>query len=97
MNWVQRKCKHCGKEWRMVWSRYDKWYCSPECKAKFHRENGAIGVRPQMPKDLIIKCEQCEKEFAINDYAVREGQRKARYCSNKCRQRAYRIRRLENR
>ena len=95
------KCKYCGAEIEYWEHRDDKIYCdSPSCRSKYHQEVGR-GYRGHATAHLVHKeldwvhgysCEECGDGFSVNDYAQRSGERIPKYCSAKCKQKAYRKR-----
>ena len=93
------KCKQCGRT--MGGNRSDASFCSDECKAAWHRDRTSNAqhetkqpgeVHARKWRDAIGYCEHCGSSFAYNDYADRGGQRRPKYCSNNCRQAAFRAR-----
>lgn len=77
--------------------RDDKQFCSDRCAAAWAREQGYYRTRFHAEKPEWIKknCEWCQTVFEYNEYAMRGGQRVPKFCSNKCRQAAYRARKEE--
>lgn len=95
-------CLHCGKilgtennhGW-FVWrddGRTDKQFCDTKCTAAYHRENDHPILHADLPRNIHFDCEVCGNLVKINEYADRTGKRRALYCSNKCKQKAYRER-----
>lgn len=95
------KCKYCGQEFEQFEHRDDKAYCdAPTCRSKYHQEIGR-GYRGKVTQHLIhedlpwvhpYRCEECGNGFSVNDYAERTGKRTPKYCSQACKQKAYRNR-----
>lgn len=85
-------CKQCYVSLKD--KRKDARFCSPRCAAQWARDTGQYRDRyhTEKPEDIGEVCEECGAAFFYNDYAERGGKREAKYCSNKCRQRAYRKR-----
>lgn len=92
------KCPICGEPlfdgpWRDV--RIDKVYCSPACKQKAYRQRQGAdpGTARQRAADTkagetcMITCEWCRESHEVPLSAA-----KRRYCSNACKQAAYRAR-----
>lgn len=86
------ECRHCGKL-LADGVRTDKVFCSVKCKAAYHRGKGEkVHTHEALHTTQKHTCEVCGGEFAVNPYARRKGEREAKYCSPKCRQKAYRQR-----
>jgi hypothetical protein len=49
-------------------------------------------IHSDLPRHNHRYCETCGQSFSFNDYAKRGGQREPKFCSSKCRQKAYRDR-----
>ena len=96
------KCKYCGAE---IDGRDDISYCrdNATCRSLYHQESGrdyrgdyvSHLVHEIKPHEHGFDCAVCGKEFAVNDYALRGGERAPMYCSRACKQKAYR-QRLKN-
>lgn len=88
----QRFCRRCHNP--LNEKRGDKEFCTDKCAAAWAREQGYYRTRFHEEKPEWIKknCEQCGTIFEYNEYAMRGGQRVPKYCSNSCRQAAYRER-----
>ena len=86
-------CVNCGKWLRG--RRRDEHFCSPACTAAYHRKRPKPAIHADLPKDHAYTCEVCGTGFTVNDYADRGGERTAKYCSKKCKQRAYRKRKQQ--
>lgn len=107
---VQSSCWQCGERIGDVMEvdtathyhqysmgfRDDKRFCSDVCKAQYHRDNGSPDIHRELERELPHACEVCGELFFVNGYAEREGERKPLYCSNKCRQKAYRQRKKKH-
>ncbi len=80
----EKTCRVCGTPFK---GRANRLYCSPACKwqafAQRHRRNG-VDAHP-LP---VVACGQCGQDFQPKNS-------RAHFCSNRCRQAAYRARRLE--
>jgi len=86
-----RYCKQCGT--RFTPSRDDHYFCSPKCVAAWYRANdNPAYVHAANYGAHWHTCEHCGVDFTVNDYAERSGARVPKYCSNKCKQAAYRAR-----
>lgn len=87
-----KKCIACDVSFEYV--RDDAKFCTPRCAAQWARDEGAFRERFHKEKDEHngYDCEFCGKAFLYNDYAQRGGERRPKFCSNKCRQAAYRAR-----
>lgn len=85
-------CKFCGN--RFPHTRDDAEFCNPRCKAAWTRNEGYNRERFHEEKAEVNTkaCEHCGTEFFFNTYAQRGGQRVPQYCSNRCRQAAFRKR-----
>jgi DnaJ domain len=85
-------CLNCSKTFEHI--RGDARFCEPRCAAAWARNEGAFRDRFHAPKQEQngADCEFCGTAFLYNDYAERGGQRRPKFCSNKCRQAAYRAR-----
>lgn len=106
---VQASCWQCGERIGDVMQvlssddyylysigfRDDKRFCSDVCKAQYHRDNGSPDIHRGLERELPHSCEVCGELFFVNGYAEREGERKPQYCSGKCRQKAYRLRKKQ--
>lgn len=88
----KKNCKVCGKFYTS--KREDKIFCSDRCAAQWARDEGYHRERfhAEKPEQNFSNCEWCNQKFIFNDYAARGGERQAKFCSNKCRQAAYRAR-----
>lgn len=85
-------CKQCYVSLKD--KRKDAKFCSPRCAAQWARDFGQYRTRYHTEKEETMgeTCEECGNRFYHNEYAERGGKREAKYCSSKCRQRAYRKR-----
>jgi len=95
-------CKQCGRGHmpkRRGGENSDAAFCSAKCKAAYHRERtsdsqhaskGGHTTHEEKERDSWGQCEFCAKSFPYNDFAARGGQRKAKFCSNKCRVASFR-------
>lgn len=84
-------CWHCGKEFKF--ERSDARFCSGACVAAYYRANpNPPPMHEAKPHVHTYYCENCAASFEVNDYAKREGKRRPKYCSPKCKQAAYRQR-----
>lgn len=91
-----KACWNCDRDIDSKWSsRYDRHFCDNKCVAKYARDNGdkKIAIHTELPEILADNCAVCGDTFSFNRYADRSGQRQPLYCSNACRQKAYRTRR----
>lgn len=84
-------CRNCGEQFER--KRDDHFFCSGKCVAAYYRAY----PDPEdihAPKTRVLRgyCETCGTPFEYNEYAARTGQRKPKFCSSKCRQKAYRDR-----
>jgi hypothetical protein len=88
----QKFCKRCHNP--IEQKRDDKLFCSDKCAAAWAREQGYYREHFHAEKPEWIKknCEWCNTIFEYNEYAMRGGQRVPKFCSNSCRQSAYRAR-----
>jgi len=80
--WVDRNCKICGREFRIVRSRADAGrgrFCSRKCYLKWNCRHWIVRI-----------CENCGKEFLAKPSRVERGE--ARYCSRVCSNNASRVR-----
>lgn len=87
-----KKCIACDVTFEYV--RGDAKFCTPRCAAQWARDEGAFRERFHKEKEEHngADCEWCGNAFLYNDYAQRGGERRPKFCSNKCRQAAYRAR-----
>ena len=85
------KCLTCGNR---LPNRVDAHFCSAACRAAYHRAYGKPqpDIHADLPPEHAIQCAVCGDVFDVNAYAYRGGERQARYCSGRCRQKAYRER-----
>ncbi len=82
--WTGRRCEQCGRLVHSVRSRLRE-FCSETCRAEFTADQRR-GARSEARAGR--RCEQCNE--------ILDADRcDARYCSNACRQRAYRARNAE--
>jgi hypothetical protein len=79
-------CETCGKEFVVTYSKdKDGWgkYCSLECLSAGYSEKNKGESNPNWRGGKIKNiCEQCGKEFYVNQYKTKTGLGK--YCSKKC-------------
>lgn len=89
---TQKRCKNCGEV--LPDARTDQTFCSARCTAQYARDGGQYRERfhAEKPDEGAKQCEECGTWFSFNGYADRDGVREPKYCSGKCRQRAYRKR-----
>lgn len=106
---VQVQCWQCGerigdvmevdtdKHYHLysIGFRDDKCFCSDVCKAQYHRDNGSPDIHRELEIELPHSCGVCGVLFFVNGYAERGGERRPLYCSGKCRQKAYRLRKKQ--
>jgi hypothetical protein len=94
-----KSCENCGN--KLHEGRYDRAFCNDRCAAAWHRARTPDGqharkqpgqVHSEQYRTIEKDCENCGTGFKYNEYADRSGQRVPQYCSNKCRQAAYRAR-----
>lgn len=86
-----RYCRQCGKPFKAT--REDHFFCEPKCVAAWYRDNpNPDFIHEEKPHVHTYQCEQCGGFYQVNDYAKRSGQREPKYCSVKCKQKAYRQR-----
>lgn len=86
-----RQCRHCSMVFRP--SREDHYFCSGKCVAAYYRLHpNPEDIHADLPRDIPCVCDTCGSPFDINAYADRSGQRVPKFCSSKCRQKAYRDR-----
>lgn len=85
-------CRNCGQKFKS--KRNDAQFCSDRCAAAWARNAGYHREDIHAAKEEWINknCEECGTIFSYNEYAMRTGQRVPKFCSNKCRQAAYRAR-----
>ena len=90
----EKQCRICGDQYGA--DRYDQLYCSNACAQKaYRRKRGALSVecgRVQAVETKRVEfqdkvCEQCGTFFEASLIAA-----KRRFCSDRCKQRAYRER-----
>ena len=86
-----RNCARCGG--RFEYKRFDHWFCSGACCAAYYREHdNPTYIHAELPHDKPHVCEECGTPYDVNAYAERGGKRAPKYCSPKCKQKAYRDR-----
>lgn len=92
----KNRCKQCYESLKD--KRHDAVFCSPRCAAQWARDNGQYRDRFHTEKEEtnFKPCQECGTYFYYNEYAERGGKRAPQYCSNKCRQKAYRARKGAN-
>ena len=79
------KCIVCGDEFKCKFVNGRAKYCSVECRSKMAKMR-AIEKAKKL-RSTFKTCSICDNPIEqLNDGKIR------RYCSNKCRQRAYRVR-----
>lgn len=83
-----RFCDTCGCLYEA--QRKSSKYCSPACRARKFRGEGK-GHNPDRREYAFRwgNCEYCGKEFDMGIYSYRGGKRQKRYCSDACRQAAW--------
>lgn len=88
----QKFCRRCNVPFKA--ERKEAEFCTDKCAAAWAREQGYHRERFHEEKPEWIKknCAECGTVFEYNEYAKRTGARVPQYCSNKCRQAAYRAR-----
>jgi len=91
-----KQCKNCYQSFKAT--RNEAVFCTPRCTAAYARSEGyeRTRIHEEKEEENGQDCAHCGKRFFYNDYAERGGQRKAQYCSNRCRTAAYRARKKEN-
>jgi len=88
---VLRTCRMCDVPFEA--KRDDHYFCSGKCVAAFYRKfPNPENIHAGLPHDKPHVCERCGLPYNVNAYAERGGQRKPKYCSNACKQAAYRER-----
>lgn len=86
-----KRCRMCGNMFSA--KRSDAEFCSPKCVAQHYRINpNPEYIHAENNNMHRYYCEFCTNPFEVNDYAQRGGKRRPKYCSNKCKQAAYRQR-----
>lgn len=87
-----KTCRNCGNSYNNP--RSDSVYCCDNCKAQYDRAEGTNKgyVHAEKVRYEECTCEHCSGTFWVNDYAVRGGQRKARFCTTRCRVAYFRAR-----
>lgn len=89
-----RYCRQCGT--RFTYTRDDQQFCSPKCVAQFYRDNpNPEYIHAANMDEFWHDCEYCHTSYFVNGYAQRGGKRAPKYCSVKCKQAAYRVRKQE--
>lgn len=89
-----RYCRQCGT--KFTYSRDDQQFCTPKCVAQFYRDNpNPEYIHAANMDEFWHECENCHVEYFVNGYAQRGGKRAPKYCSVKCKQAAYRVRKQE--
>lgn len=89
-----RYCRQCGT--RFSYTRDDQQFCSPKCVAQFYRDNpNPEYIHAANMDEFWHDCEYCHTSYFVNGYAQRGGKRAPKYCSVKCKQAAYRVRKQE--
>ncbi len=90
---VTRKCEKCGNSFDS-WEQYHKRYCSDACKQAAYRDfkrspkgAPANAVETKRNQGKSKYCAHCGKSFLVNGL-----QHARRYCSDACKQAAYRER-----
>jgi DnaJ-domain-containing protein 1 len=80
-----KTCRNCGNGYTNP--RADSVYCCDNCKAQYDRAQGTNKgyVHAEKERWTSCSCEHCGGTFWVNDYAVRGGQRRARFCTTRCR------------
>lgn len=64
-------CRCCGKPVQSIDGKKEKFFCSPECRDKYHNQQ-------KSRKPYVLACEYCGNEF------VAYGNPKKRFCSREC-------------
>jgi len=99
MKYGYKQCLNCGLP--LYEGRSDRAFCDDRCGAEWHRNRTPEGAHEKKRTGEVHRehyrtqekrCENCYNSFSYNVYADRSGQRIPQYCSNKCRQAAYRDR-----
>lgn len=87
-----KACENCSQSFS--YTRSDARFCTPRCAAQWARDHGEFreDIHAAKPYEHVENCQHCGAGFAFNGYADRAGKRQPLYCSNKCRQAAYRAR-----
>jgi hypothetical protein len=87
----KRDCKQCGNPFEA--NRQDAIFCSGKCTAKYYRDNDNPDYTHAYKQHIHwFVCDECGQGYVVNDYAKRGGKRAPRFCSVKCKQKAYRSR-----
>lgn len=78
-------CENCNVP--LPHGRADQHFCSAACCAEFARNHGDYRTRFHAWKARWTerRCEHCGGIYWTNDYGNRGGQRKPRFCSDRCR------------
>lgn len=92
MRFEPKRCEQCGQMFE--YNRSDARWCTPRCAAQYARDHGEFREKTHedLPHMHTKNCAHCGTVFEYNAYAARGGKRVPEYCSNKCRQAAYRAR-----
>lgn len=87
-----KACENCSQSFS--YTRSDARFCTPRCAAQWARDHGEFreDIHAAKPHVHVKNCAHCDAVFEYNGYAERGGKRVPEYCSNKCRQAAYRAR-----
>lgn len=86
-----RQCRQCNVPFEF--RRADHFFCSGKCVAQYYRDRPSPeDIHADLPKSIPQVCNFCGIPYGINDYADRGGKRTPKYCSNRCRQAAFRRR-----
>lgn len=73
-------CKHCGKEFVRTKRQLSKAkysipvFCCSECQKEWYKKNSYV----------VVKCENCGKEFTIKKYRYDSNETKHFFCDNSC-------------
>ena len=70
--------------------RTDQMFCSDRCGSAYWKKHGTTHNHKDLPHFNCKDCETCGNQFWYNDYAQRGGKREPKFCSSRCRTRAFR-------
>lgn len=77
--WIQFKCEYCGKESeaRLIYYHQSQHhFCSVECHDNWQRDNKETHV--------LVKCNNCGKEFKTTKVLFEKNANKVFYCNQNC-------------
>jgi predicted nucleic acid-binding Zn ribbon protein len=81
-------CVNCGRWFQP--SRNDNVFCGDRCKAQYSRRTGHDAYIHTDPASFTRRCDHCGVSYRYSEHAKRGGSRAPKYCSDRCRQAAYR-------